>query len=1018
MNKTIGSRFKYISTKYKDNTAVIWDHQSVTYGELSKKINVLSGNILSCGMKKGDIVGVQCKEKINWIVSILSLVNVGMTYVPLEPNNSSKYIKQLCDNVNIKLILTDDDVNFSFVKTKNILSIDNIESDYFIEDTESDLLAYIMFTSGTTGMPKGVGVTHNNILNLTIDSNYVKLNSHVRMLQTGAPTFDASTFDVWGTLLNGGTLILIENKKITDFKYLQRIVHENEITTMWLTSPLFSIVAEKKPELFNGVKEIIVGGDIVNPDHVDKVLDVCDDIVVFNGYGPTECTTFSTVYKMTSKNNGKDIPIGKPIKNVVTFILDEHLKPVNSGEIGELYIGGKGVSKGYINNEKLNKERFIKNPFGEGRLYKTGDLVREDSSKNICFLGRKDRQVKIRGYRIELDAIEVLLKKIDFIDKAATCSITNAEGRKEICCCITLKEKKDATVELIRKSFAEIAPSHIILSQIKVIDDLPINKNGKIDYKQIKNFFEIDPIDEEDTVGEDKVEFETDELNLIAQIIKDRTGFKIDDATVSFFELGVDSLMAVYLADDISKRLEVEITAMDILTNATVKELLDFIKLQPKKEENEEICPKEIYLQEKIPILNQQKPIFIDFTVNPYSVKYNVPVLVELSSEVDIDLLVESLYKLVKRHDGLKVKFSMDGIDVFQNIDKQFKFEVEKLSGEPDLKNLIRPFNLKEEYPFRFSIIIDHNRRWLFMDFHHIMVDGASLKLIFKDLNDFYYQGFKEELITNYSELVEEALHNYNNNKEKCSKYYQEYFAGYQGMKDLPIDGINNEGVYKENNCYKFEISKDTTIKLRKWCKNNNMTTFEGLMTVYSVFLHTITGSCDVVFATPSRDYSDLNNSGIVSMLTNTLWIYSHVKEDENIQNYVSEYVRRVRELQNFKNVPVDFIYNLRNNNNNDNKNLTDTLIAYHSWKDIDSELFGMPIKAKPISPSDSMFLLNMQIFDNELFLEVEWEYAQDAFEKDTMKSLASIFMLTLESLINSNSNKYKSITELVVNCI
>jgi len=132
----------------------------------------------------------------------------------------------------------------------------------------------------------------------------------------------------------------------------------------------------------------------------------------------------------------------------------------------------------------------------------------------------------------------------------------------------------------------------------------------------------------------------------------------------------------------------------------------------------------------------------------------------------------------------------------------------------------------------------------------------------------------------------------------------------------------------------------------------------------------------------------------------------------------VSEYVRRVRELQNFKNVPVDFIYNLRNNNNNDNKNLTDTLIAYHSWKDIDSELFGMPIKAKPISPSDSMFLLNMQIFDNELFLEVEWEYAQDAFEKDTMKSLASIFMLTLESLINSNSNKYKSITELVVNCI
>lgn len=1010
MNNTIRSRFDYISDRYKDNIAIISGGESVTYHELKEKEALLCKNLSEYDVKVGDRVGILCKEKFNWIVSMLALVTMGAVYVPLDVKNPPEYIEQLSNSVDMQLILTDEDIKFSFVNTKNILSLKNLENEYQLKDLEPDSLAYIMFTSGTTGIPKGVGVTHDNILNLTVESNYVKLDETVRMLQTGAPTFDASTFDVWGTLLNGGTLILIENQRITDLKYLGNVICNYKVTTMWLTSPLFSIVAEKKPETFEGVKELIVGGDVVNPDHVDRVLDACNEITVFNGYGPTECTTFSTVYKISVKNNGQVIPIGKPIKNVCVYVLDEDLNPVKDGEVGELYIGGKGVAKGYVNNKQLNEERFIDNPFEGGKLYKTGDLVREDINKNLHFLGRQDRQVKIRGYRIELDAVEIFLKRIPEIEKAVTCIVSNLQGGKEICCCITLKAGREISTELIRKKFAEVAPSHIVLSQIQIIDDLPINKNGKIDYKQIKELFEVGSVNENEKI--DISNFETKEELLMADIIKKRTGAEIDNAMVSFFELGVDSLTAVYLASDISEQFNVEINAVDILMNATIKDLLTFINLQPKEIiENEN---KETSLKNKLPILNQQKPIFIDFTVNQESVKYNIPMLIKMPKEIDADLLIDALNKLVSRHDALRVKFSIEGIDIFQTIENEVDFEVERIHGTPDLENLIRPFNLKEELPFRFSIIEGDNDRWLFMDFHHIIVDGASLKLIIRDLNDLYYRGGKEKLISNYADLVEEALSNYKNNEEKSNEYYQKYFADYHEMNELPLDEVQKENYSHKNNCYKFKVNEEMTLRLRKWCEKNSMTTFEGLMITYAGFLHTITAGNDVVFATPSRQYSDLNND-VVAMLTNTLWIYSHVNDNESINSYMVKFIRNLREVQKFSDASVDFIYGLRNKKGAIKPSLTDTLIAYHSWQDTNSELFGIPVKAKPISPMDGMFMLNMQLFDNKSYLEVEWEYMDDAFLQDTMASLGEMFKLTLKCLTEKDLNKYNSINELVI---
>lgn len=1012
MDNSVGSRFKFIADKFKKNIAVISvsGQKYITYEELDNETNIISNSLLQNGIRSGDRVGVIFKDKYNWVISILALLKIGATYVPLDEIDPVEYVEKIIQDIKIKLVLTDNVEKYSFINCKDISNLKGgVDCCNDNKTKESNKLAYIMFTSGTTGKPKGVGVTHENILNLTVDSNYIKLNQNTKMLQTGSQTFDASTFDVWGTLLNGGTLILIDKNRVTDITYIESIIIKYNITTMWLTAPLFNIVAESKADIFRNVEELIIGGDVVKPEYVNKVFDKCKDITIFNGYGPTECTTFSTVYKMGEKRNGKAIPIGKPIKNVFTFVLDEKLNLVNKGEEGELFIGGKGVSVGYINNIDLNRKKFIDNPFGYGKLYKTGDIVKEDVDGNLYFLGRKDRQVKIRGYRIELDAVEKLLKEIKEVKSAIAVTMTNKQGEKEICSCVSLKENKNISSGFIRKKFSEIAPAYITISQLRIIDKIPINKNGKIDYKLINELFL--------NKGEKRVDnnygnFINQTQSDIASIISKITGNNLENKDISFFEIGVDSLTAVYIAKQLKEKFNIQLSAIDVLSNATINDLSNYISKISNKVLEEDL----VYIDDKLPILNQQKSIFIDYNKNPYSTKYNIPLLFKLPVNINLERLINVLENLIDRHKALKVKFYMEETNIYQKIQNVCDYNITKIKGEPILDELIRPFDLISECPYRFSIIKEDNRnKWLFMDFHHIIMDGVSLRLVLQEINDLYKGKSLKEINTDYMAVVKNAIYNYENSKSKCIHFYEKYFEFYKGMNELPIDQKNDHKILHKNDCYKFEINSTKTDNLREWCRYNKITIFEGLMLIYSGFLHVVTYSDDIIFATPSRSFEDDNAKKTVSMLTDTLWIYSSVKDKDSINNYIIDFVNNLRNVQKNKNIPVEFIYQLKRKDKLKENKFIDTLIAYHSYENITVEFLDINTKAKPISPDEGMFLLNMQIFENKTYLEVEWEYMIDAFERDTIKSLTEVFLKVLDWLISEDLNNHMSLNELIL---
>ncbi|MDQ0195347.1 amino acid adenylation domain-containing protein [Paenibacillus wynnii] len=1012
---TLGSRFDYIAETYPDHTAVICDGKVTTYNELRMKVSTLCGALLHCGIAENSRVGILCERSLELVTAMIAIVKIGATYVPLAIDDPLSRIAHLVNDVQVELVLTDQDHTLSFVPTMDLKDISMDKCD--IEDGQrvvGDSLAYIMFTSGTTGKPKGVGVSHDNILNLTVGSDYVRLNSNTRILQTGALTFDASTFEVWGALLNGGGLIIPSKHGLTDFEYIQQTVQEYGVTTMWLTAPLFHIAAEQNPRMFDGICELIVGGDVVNPSSVNKVLDVCRDICIWNGYGPTECTTFSTVYPITYRENREPIPIGKPIKNVVAYILDVNYSPVKQGEIGELYIGGKGVTIGYVNRPELNEEVFIDNPFGDGKLYKSGDSVSEDATGNLHYWGRKDRQVKIRGYRIELVSIESLLETIDEIVSAAVCVVTNKVGGKEICSYVKVRENREISQDEIRQKFSQIGPSHVILTHIMVTNSMPLNKNGKIDYGKITSSFECkltmnEEVNHRSSMDRHKLSDEA----LLTELISKQIGFNITDITTSFFDLGIDSLMAVYLARDINNEFGTKINAIDILANPTILEMMTVLGSVPT---NQSGTHKVRSVEKKLPILNQQKPFFVDYQLNPDSVRYNVPLLIQLSHDISIPRLTDTLHKIVLRHDALRVQFTMTGSEIFQKIVDEPIYTIPLLEGRPNLKELIRPFNLSEGLPFRFVIINDVDCAWLFMDFHHITVDGASLSVIVHDLNLLYGGHQLAKLNDNFATVVEESNTEFLKNRSESIAYWQEYLQHYRGMNELPIDKQDDSGISQRSNTFRFQINEERTSALRAWSQKNNMTLFESLLLAYACTLHAVTASSEVMFATPSRDYSILTSEPIVAMLTNTLWVLSEVKKDESITDYMNAFIGNLRESQKCQNVPFEEIYDRINPGSR--SAVIDTLIAYHTVKDMNTELFGMPVSLKPITPDEGMFSLNLQIYDCTTHLELDWEYLADLFEYETMSNICDIFSVMLNLLTQQETLSTRNMSDVVTTCV
>jgi surfactin family lipopeptide synthetase B len=550
--KTIYQLFSEQVNIYSNKDAVVFENTNINYKDLNSRVNQMSRYLLNRGVTRGDVVAIMLDKSIELIISILATLKLGAAYLPIDLNNPKERVKYIIEDSNCKL----------FINSITYDEYSNYSNDDFNIDCNSDDIAYIMYTSGTTGVPKGVIVTNKNVVRLVKNTNYIDFKEGDKILQTGSSAFDASTFEYWGALTNGLTLHLIKKEMVLEPRQLKEYINNNLITIIWLTAPLFNKIVDIDTEIFNNLRVLLVGGDVLSTKHINKILKNNKNITIVDGYGPTENTTFSTCHIIKREYN-KSIPIGKPISNSTCYIYDKCMKLLPVGIPGELFVGGDGVSKGYLNKTELTNEKFIK--INNDLLYKTGDLVYSNNNYEIEFLGRIDTQVKINGFRIETNDIrENILKYNNVID--CFIDVLFLDNTKKIIC--YYKANQDFNIDKLKIFIKELMPLYMIPSIFIKIEDIPLNNNGKVDKSKLPEI----TINKENDILENVTGVYRDILDSYIEVLN-ISNINIDD---NFFEIGGDSLIAIDLVAKLMNK-NINISYGDLFKYPTVKELGDEI---------------------------------------------------------------------------------------------------------------------------------------------------------------------------------------------------------------------------------------------------------------------------------------------------------------------------------------------------------------------------------------------------------------------------------------------------------
>ncbi|MBG9479247.1 non-ribosomal peptide synthetase, partial [Lysinibacillus sphaericus] len=373
--KTVVELFEEQAAKTPNQIALVFEEEEVSYRELNERANVLAHKLRELGVRPDDFVAIMAERSIEVITGIYGIIKAGAAYVPIDPTYPEERIKFMLEDCQPKALLLygaeyETDLTKMDLKEAGIWE-GNIQNPEKVNKAED--LIYCIYTSGTTGKPKGSVISHRNVVRLVRDTDYIELNENTVILQTGSLSFDASTLEIWGAFLNGGKVVITSQEIITDHVQLKQAIRNNKVTTMWLTSTLFNQTISEDVTVFDTLRHLLIGGEKLSDAHVRMMKEHNKETILTNGYGPTENTTFTTTYEIPE--NFENIPIGKPVSNTQVYILNgDNLCGI--GVPGELCIVGDGLARGYLNRPELTEEKFVKNPFGEGRMYRSGDLAR------------------------------------------------------------------------------------------------------------------------------------------------------------------------------------------------------------------------------------------------------------------------------------------------------------------------------------------------------------------------------------------------------------------------------------------------------------------------------------------------------------------------------------------------------------------------------------------------------------------------------------------------------------------
>ncbi|MFE4444386.1 amino acid adenylation domain-containing protein [Streptomyces sp. NPDC056820] len=1026
-NGSVQRRFAEQAARTPDAVALSTDDgRELTYRELDARANRLAHRLIALGVGRETPVAVMQQRSVELVVAILAVLKAGGAYVPLDARYPQARLQLIVEQTAATVLLTDramsEDAR-AFPHQARLLVVDDATLDGEPDtdpgiDGHPEQLAYVMYTSGSTGTPKGVAVTHRDVLSLAFDGAWDSGN-HTRVLLHSPQAFDASTYELWVPLLRGGHIVVAPPAEL-DVRDLARVILERRVTGLWLTAGLFRLLAEERPECFAGVSEVWSGGDIVPAAMVRKVLDTCPGLVVGDGYGPTETTTFAAYHRMRAADTVPDtVPIGGPLDHMRLYVLDDTLTLTPPGVAGELYIAGAGLARGYLSRPGLTAERFVADPFGPAgaRMYRSGDLARWTPEGVLEFVGRADEQVKVRGFRIELGEIEAVLARFPDLAQVAVVVREDQPGDKRLVAYV-VPAGASAAPDLsdLRDQASAALPAYMVPAAFVALDTLPVTTNGKLDRRAL-------PTPDYGAASTRRAPRTPEERTLCA-IFAEVLGLAevgIDD---SFFDLGGHSLLATRLVSRVRSAFGVELAVRSLFEQPTPARLMEAIaqasraRAALRPAERPELIPMS-YGQQRLWFLNR-----LEGAASPYK----IPIALRLRGDLDREALQAALGDIVERHEALRTVFRETGGTPYQVVlDAETATPVlttrtvtEEELPEALIGAVAPGFDLAVDPPLRATLYeLGPDTHVLLLVLHHIAGDGWSMSPLARDFCLAYTARMKGEAhgqdplpvqYADYSIWQREVMGREDDPDSTVSRqldFWKRALAGIPDELELPADRSRPAAATYQGGTLMFRLEEELHDGLLGLVRDNEVSLFMVVQAGLAALLTRLGAGTDIPLGSPIAGRTDEALDELVGFFVNTLVLRTDTSNNPTFR----ELLARVRDTDlaayAHQDIPFERLVEVLNPTRSMARNpLFQVMLVLQNNVQADLRLPGLDVTVETAGAHAAQFDLSFDLTERYTEegapqgLDGRFDYSTDLFDPGTAERLLACFVQFLRAAV------------------
>ncbi|WPB76076.1 amino acid adenylation domain-containing protein [Archangium violaceum] len=1032
---SIPALFEAQAERTPDAIAIEYQGQTLTYRELNKRANQLAHHLRAFGVGPESRVGLCLERSLELVVGILGILKTGGAYVPLDPSYPADRLSFMLQDTGVMVIVTQEKLADE-LPAQGALFVcldadwDQVEvqpEDNVASGITAENVAYVMYTSGSTGRPKGVCVPHRAVVRLVKGSTFIDMGPQEVFLQLAPISFDASTLELWGSLLHGAKLVVYP-AGTPSLDELGATLANSGISTLWLTAALFEQMQATQSQSLRSVRQLLAGGDVLPVVRVKERL--AQGGIVVNGYGPTENTTFTCCYPMREVSQvGHSVSIGKPIASTQVYLLDASLQPVPVGVVGELYTGGDGLAVGYLNQPELTAEKFVPHPFSAepgARLYRTGDLARYLPDGRIEFFGRRDAQVKVRGFRIELGEIETVLTQHAQVREAVVVVREDVPGDKRLVAYVTAKDDAPDTTAL-RAWMKERLPEYMVPPAYVVLEILPLSPNGKVDRKALPA---------PDGARSDEATFEpprTDTEVKLADIWRSLLGVERVGLNDDFFELGGHSLLATQVVVRIREAFQTELALRELFDTPTLAGLSTRIDVsRGTSPMSQTPALQRVSREGHLPLSFAQQRMWFLEQLQPGSAFYNIPVTVRMEGQLDVPALERSFEELVQRHESLRTVFREEQGQPVQVIAPEARLPLtvvdlrELPAGEREAEvrrqveaEVRRPFDLKTGPLLRPLLLRqDEQLHVLMLTMHHVVSDGWSMGVLVREMAALYeahVQGKASplpELPVQYADyaawqrdwLQGEVL------TQQLDHWRQQLTGAPQALAlptDKPRPTVMTSNGASLTAQLPFELSK----ALEALGHDAGATPFMVLLAAFQVLLSRYSGQDDISVGSPIAGRARSEVEGLIGFFVNTLVLRSRISPQQSFRELLAQVKETTLGAYAHQDVPFEkLVEELKPERDQSRSPLFQVMFGLQNAPLPELKLPGLKLQAIEPESQTSKFDLTLSAGETPAGFSLWLEYNTDLYEASTARRMLEQLQVLLEGIVAAPDRKLREL--------